>query len=231
MSTKSKIVCLCGSMNKAIEEFKKQEYEITLRGDVALMPCCMTVDIQREYGADSDYKIKADENHKKKIEICDEVLVLNVNGYIGESTTLEIIYATMVGKSVTYLEPNSEDMFLKSLLIRYNDIVRRMQNGLSLPEHTSMISNIVVDYGNLKNKQADNKISAWIQFSSTDYPISDKPGTDRYGQDRIYKFKGQPCIGFFKTGILNKIEFFYITDNGFGFLDADEFHFITSLKY
>lgn len=68
----------------------------------------MFVDIQREYGAESDYKIKADELHKRKIDICDEVVVLNVNGYIGESTQGEIAYAAKIGKPILYLESISE---------------------------------------------------------------------------------------------------------------------------
>lgn len=58
----------------------------------------MFVDIQREYGEESDYKQKADDLHKRKIDICDEVFVLNVGGYIGDSTRGEIEYATSIGK-------------------------------------------------------------------------------------------------------------------------------------
>jgi len=53
---------------------------------------------------ENDYKIKADELHKRKIDLCDEVFVLNVGGYIGESTRSEIEYALKIGKSVKYLE-------------------------------------------------------------------------------------------------------------------------------
>lgn len=103
--TSPKKICYCGSLRVASEAFKKAEYESVLRGEVALLPCCMFVDIQREYGAESDYKIKADELHKRKIDICDEVFVLNVNGYIGESTRSEIEYAESIHKPINYLEP------------------------------------------------------------------------------------------------------------------------------
>jgi len=105
---KPKIVCYCGSLRVALDAFKKAEYESVLSGEIALLPCCMFVDIQREYGADSDYKRKADDLHKRKIDICDEVYVLNVGGYIGESTRSEINYAISIGKPVKYLEPLSE---------------------------------------------------------------------------------------------------------------------------
>lgn len=106
-NVKPKIVCYCGSLRVAGEAFKKAEYESVLRGEIALLPCCMFVDIQREYGAESDYKIKADDLHKRKIDICDEVFVLNVGGYIGESTRSEIEYALSIGKTVRYLDPEA----------------------------------------------------------------------------------------------------------------------------
>ena len=99
-----KKICYCGSLRVAGEAFKKAEYQSVLDGNIALLPCCMFVDIQREYGAESDYKIKADELHKRKIDMCDEVFVLNVGGYIGDSTRSEIEYATKIGKPIKYLE-------------------------------------------------------------------------------------------------------------------------------
>lgn len=99
-----KTICYCGSLRVALEAFKKAEYQSVLDGNIALLPCCMFVDIQREYGAESDYKIKADELHKRKIDICDEVHVLNVGGYIGESTKSEIEYAMSISKPIFYLE-------------------------------------------------------------------------------------------------------------------------------
>lgn len=87
-----------------MDAFKKAEYESVLRGEIALLPCCMFIDIQREYGAESDYKVNADELHKRKIDLCDEVVVLNVGDYIGESTRSEIQYAMSIKKPVLFLE-------------------------------------------------------------------------------------------------------------------------------
>jgi hypothetical protein len=99
-----KVICYCGSLRVALEAFKKAEYESVINGEIALLPCCMFVDIEREYGAESDYKQKADDLHKRKIDLCDEVFVLNVGGYIGNSTRSEIEYALATGKPVKYLE-------------------------------------------------------------------------------------------------------------------------------
>jgi cell division protein FtsB len=55
-------------------------------------------------GCTPEQKIALDELHKRKIDLADEVLVLNVGGYIGESTRSEIEYARKLGKPVRYLE-------------------------------------------------------------------------------------------------------------------------------
>lgn len=43
--------------------------------------------------------------HKRKIDMADEIFVINVGGYIGSSTLSEIEYAIATGKAVNYLEP------------------------------------------------------------------------------------------------------------------------------
>ena len=48
-----------------------------------------------------------DDMHKSKIDMADEIFVINVGGYIGSSTRSEIEYATATGKPVNYLEPMS----------------------------------------------------------------------------------------------------------------------------
>lgn len=53
---------------------------------------------------DSDAKRIFDKIHLDKINLSDEVLVLNVNGYIGESTKKELEYAIKKSKKIRYLE-------------------------------------------------------------------------------------------------------------------------------
>ena len=51
-----------------------------------------------------------DKMHFQKIDMADEIFVINVGGYIGESTRREIAHATDKGKKVNYLEmPNSNE--------------------------------------------------------------------------------------------------------------------------
>ena len=45
-----------------------------------------------------------DDMHKRKIDMADEIYVINVGGYIGESTRSEIEYAKKNGRGVRYLE-------------------------------------------------------------------------------------------------------------------------------
>ena len=50
-----------------------------------------------------------DNMHKRKIDMADSIYVINVGGYIGESTRSEIDYATRHGKEILYLEPQSHN--------------------------------------------------------------------------------------------------------------------------
>ena len=51
-------------------------------------------------------EMRLDDMHKRKIDMADEIYVINVNGYIGDSTKSEIQYALSTGKDVRYLEPD-----------------------------------------------------------------------------------------------------------------------------
>lgn len=50
-----------------------------------------------------------DDMHKRKIDMADEIFVINVDGYIGSSTRSEIEYAKATGKPIHYLEPTATD--------------------------------------------------------------------------------------------------------------------------
>lgn len=47
-----------------------------------------------------------DDMHKRKIDMADEIFVINVDGYIGSSTRSEIEYAETHNKNVNYLVDN-----------------------------------------------------------------------------------------------------------------------------
>ena len=58
-------------------------------------------------GITAEQKVALDELHLRKIDLSDEVFVLNVGGYIGASTARELAYAQATGKHIRYLEPPS----------------------------------------------------------------------------------------------------------------------------
>lgn len=98
------IVCLCGS-TRFSEAFRDTMLHETLDGKIVLTVGCMThSDAQLGAIITPEKKVKLDELHKRKIDLADEILVLNVQGYIGESTRSEIDYAKQHGKTVRYLE-------------------------------------------------------------------------------------------------------------------------------
>jgi len=75
-----KIICLCGS-SRFIESFAVLAWELEKAGNI-----CLGL-------------------HYLPPSYCDEVFVINVNGYIGKSTGREIDYTMKLGKPIKYLEP------------------------------------------------------------------------------------------------------------------------------
>lgn len=103
-------VCLCGS-TRFYDAFQRANYEETMAGKVVLSvgfyagsPGEMVKQHGEGVGITPEQKIELDWLHKYKIWLADEVLVLNVGGYIGESTRSEIEFASAIGKPVRYLE-------------------------------------------------------------------------------------------------------------------------------
>lgn len=95
------IVCLCGS-TKYKETFIKANRDETLKGNIVL-----SVGIfGHEEGLDmaGETKKMLDELHFRKIDLADEVLFLNINGYIGESTSKELEYSKKSNKIIRFLE-------------------------------------------------------------------------------------------------------------------------------
>lgn len=105
-----RIVCLCGS-TRFHKEFMQANFQETMKGNIVLSVGFFAhakeemANIHGEgVGITDEDKIKLDELHKRKIDLADEILVLNVGGYIGDSTRSEIQYATRHGRQVRYWE-------------------------------------------------------------------------------------------------------------------------------
>jgi len=102
------IICLCGStrFKTVFEQVASRE---TLAGKLVLTVNYFGNDDGQPAKANLPHTSPRDKNrlnelHKRKIDLADEVLVLNVGGYIGHTTQSEIDYARYTGKPVRFLE-------------------------------------------------------------------------------------------------------------------------------
>ena len=97
-----KVVTLCGS-TRFKDQFLEAQKRLTLDGCIVI-----SVGLFGHSGDDDVWKpgVKEmlDDMHLRKIDMADEIFVINVGGYIGESTKREIAYAEQKGKKVNYLE-------------------------------------------------------------------------------------------------------------------------------
>ena len=104
-----KVITLCGS-TRFKEEFMKAQKELTLKGNIVISVGLYGHSGDAEVWENMDEgtltktKEMLDDMHKRKIDMADEIFVINVGGYIGESTKSEIKYAIETGKKVNYLE-------------------------------------------------------------------------------------------------------------------------------
>ena len=97
---KIKVITICGSMRFSKEMMKIAE-ELELKDGYAVIQCVYNVDGQKYEGIDASI---LDKIHRKKIDISDAIYVVNIDGYIGNSTRTEIEYAKNNGKEVIYHE-------------------------------------------------------------------------------------------------------------------------------
>lgn len=120
MESRPKVICLCGS-TRFPEAFELANAHESLLGHI-VVGVGLFGHADRPTGAkhltsdgDESTAVKKllDELHFRKIDLSDEILVINVGGYIGGSTKREIAYAEREGKGVRYLFPlppgNSQD--------------------------------------------------------------------------------------------------------------------------
>jgi hypothetical protein len=100
MIGKYKIITLCGS-TRFKDEFLAEQKRLTLEGNVVISVGLFGHSGDEEVWSEST-KEMLDDMHKRKIDLADEIFVINPGGYIGESTRSEIEYAEQVGKMVVY---------------------------------------------------------------------------------------------------------------------------------
>lgn len=107
MVEKYKVITLCGS-TRFKNEFLETQKRLTLEGNIVI-----SVGLFGHSGDNAVWaegiKEMLDDMHKRKIDMADEIFVINAGGYIGSSTRSEIKYAEESGKLVRYLEKMDAD--------------------------------------------------------------------------------------------------------------------------
>lgn len=109
MNKKYKVITLCGS-TRFKDEFMEAQKNLTLQGNIVISVGLFGHSGDNEVWENMDEgtltktKKMLDDMHKRKIDMADEIFVINVNEYIGDSTKSEIEYAKKHGKKVNYLE-------------------------------------------------------------------------------------------------------------------------------
>ena len=103
MVGKYKVITLCGS-TKFKDEFLREQKRLSLEGNIVISVGMFGHSGDSEVWADG-VKEMLDDMHKRKIDMADEIFVINKGGYIGSSTKSEIEYAKKTNKKVNYMEP------------------------------------------------------------------------------------------------------------------------------
>lgn len=95
-----KIITVCGSM-KFIREMMEISEKVELQGNVVLMPIYNPLRSSKEAFTNEEI-IVLDKMHRERIKLSDAILVVNVDGYIGNSTKSEIEFAQSLNKEIIY---------------------------------------------------------------------------------------------------------------------------------
>lgn len=103
MVGKYKVITLCGS-TKFKDDFLNEQKRLSLEGNIVISVGLFGHSGDNEVWNEGT-KEMLDDMHKRKIDMADEIFVINKNGYIGSSTKSEIEYAIMTNKKVNYMEP------------------------------------------------------------------------------------------------------------------------------
>ena len=102
MVGKYPVITICGS-TRFKEQFLEAQKRLTLEGNIVISVGLFGHSGDNEVWTEGT-KQMLDDMHKRKIDMADSIYVINVGGYIGESTMSEIEYARKNGKQVEFLE-------------------------------------------------------------------------------------------------------------------------------
>lgn len=116
--SRPEIVCLCGS-TRFYRQFQEANYRLTMEGKVVLTVGFYSHAQEQAHGEQigvtPEAKARLDDLHLRKIDLADRIFVLNVGGYIGESTGREIAYAFHHRKPITFLQPDEGRAYMEAM--------------------------------------------------------------------------------------------------------------------
>lgn len=175
-----KIVCLCGS-TRFIDAYHKANLTETIAGNIVLTIGCdmrRDSDLLGELSIDDtgELKKRLDHLHLDKIKLADEVVVLNVNGYIGDSTRREVRFAQDHKKVIRWLEqPYREGHLYRRRLTILNANGERV--GVAGPDSaetvlvvTAMSNDVlVISWAGNNDAKQDIPPGGWIERTDGGY--------------------------------------------------------------
>lgn len=127
---KPKVVTLCGS-TRFYTHFQEALYKETMAGKIVLTvgfyPHAQVQAHGQVVGCTDEQKVMLDNLHLRKIDMSDEILVLNVDGYVGESTTKEIKYAITMNKKVRWYDQEKLPVWCSSFAL--NHLIKLYKEG------------------------------------------------------------------------------------------------------
>ena len=107
MSEKPKIICLCGSSRfvdiMAVVGWLLEKDEGAIILSLHLLPQWYPNVPEHHLAEAEGVAEQLDELHLRKIDLANEIFVIDWNKYIGQSTTREIEYATIQNKPIRYI--------------------------------------------------------------------------------------------------------------------------------
>ncbi len=173
MINEFKVITLCGS-TRFKEQFLEVQKRLTLEGNVVI-----SVGLFGHSGDEEVWKpgIKEmlDRMHLSKIDMADEIFVINVDGYIGESTQREISYALAHGKTVNYLEQphdmlnNEQQATLKGDIVEHWDSLEEKNRNLEIELYHAKQS--IKYLMNLLDTPSTSFIDEYMREHMTDYHL------------------------------------------------------------
>ena len=239
MVGKYKVITLCGS-TRYKNEFYEVQKRLTLEGNIVISVGLFghagdsKVWDGMDEGTLSKTKEMLDDMHKRKIDMADDIYVINVNGYIGESTRSEIAYAEKHGKKVRYLvEPETESEhylfvikdYLENHHIEYNadaaSSIKERKNGKVFVKRDHIRAMI---YALLTNQTVWNRIQPFLPsidkiFHDYDADYIKEQNPDDLAEELFYLKCGNRNTRKQMRALKSNIEVFERLEREYGSID------------